>query len=66
MSIQIDNNNTRYAQAAAEILRRHENGEPEGSRGDGHLMPAKVEVPRRLHLVTVVRLSGAIRGSSTV
>ena len=31
MSIQIDYNDARYAQAAAEILRRHENGEPEAN-----------------------------------
>ena len=31
MSIQIDYNDPRYAQAAAEILRRHENGEPEAN-----------------------------------
>ena len=31
MSIQIDNNDPRYAQAAAEILRRHDNGEPEAN-----------------------------------
>ena len=31
MSIQIDYNDTRYAQAAAEILRRHDNGEPEAN-----------------------------------
>ena len=31
MSIQIDYNDARYAQAAVEILRRHENGEPEAN-----------------------------------
>ena len=31
MSIQIDYNDHRYAQAAAEILRRHDNGEPEAN-----------------------------------
>ena len=31
MSIQIDYNDTRYAQAAAEILRRHDSGEPEAN-----------------------------------
>ena len=31
MSVQIDYNDARYAQAAAEILRRHENGEPEAN-----------------------------------
>ena len=31
MSIQIDYNDPRYAQAAAEILRRHDNGEPEAN-----------------------------------
>ena len=31
MSIQIDYNDPQYAQAAAEILRRHENGEPEAN-----------------------------------
>ena len=31
MSFQIDYNDTRYAQAAAEILRRHDNGEPEAN-----------------------------------
>ena len=31
MSDQIDYNDARYAQAAAEILRRHENGEPEAN-----------------------------------
>ena len=31
MSIQIDYNDHRYARAAAEILRRHENGEPEAN-----------------------------------
>ena len=31
MSVQIDYNDTRYAQAAAEILRRHDNGEPEAN-----------------------------------
>ena len=29
MAIQVDYNDPRYAQAAAEILRRHDNGEPE-------------------------------------
>ena len=32
MSIQIDYNEPRYAQAAAEILRRHDSGEPEELR----------------------------------
>ena len=31
MTIQIDYNDPRYAQAAAEILRRHDNGEPEAN-----------------------------------
>ena len=31
MSIQIDYNAPRYAEAAAEILRRNENGEPEAN-----------------------------------
>ena len=31
MSIRIDYNDARYAQAAVEILRRHENGEPEAN-----------------------------------
>ena len=31
MAGQIDYNDPRYAQAAAEILRRHENGEPEAN-----------------------------------
>ena len=31
MSIQIDYNDPRYSQAAAEILRRHDNGEPEAN-----------------------------------
>ena len=31
MSIQIDYNDPQYAQAAAEILRRRENGEPEAN-----------------------------------
>ena len=31
MSIQIDYNDPRYAQAAAEILRRYDNGEPEAN-----------------------------------
>ena len=31
MSIQIDYNDPQYARAAAEILRRHENGEPEAN-----------------------------------
>ena len=31
MAIQIDYNDPRYAQAAAEILRRHDNGEPEAN-----------------------------------
>ena len=31
MSVQIDYNDPRYAQAAAEILRRHDNGEPEAN-----------------------------------
>ena len=31
MSIQIDYNDLRYPQAAAEILRRHDNGEPEAN-----------------------------------
>ena len=31
MSIQIDYNDPRYAQAAAEILRRHDSGEPEAN-----------------------------------
>ena len=31
MSIQIDYSDPRYAQAAAEILRRHDNGEPEAN-----------------------------------
>ena len=31
MSIQIDYNDLRYAQAAAEILRRHDAGEPEAN-----------------------------------
>ena len=31
MSIQTDYNDPRYAHAAAEILRRHDNGEPEAN-----------------------------------
>ena len=31
MSIQIDYNDPQYAQAAVEILRRHDSGEPEAS-----------------------------------
>ena len=31
MAAQIDYNDPRYAQAAAEILRRHDNGEPEAN-----------------------------------
>ena len=31
MSIQIDYNDPQYAQAAAEILRRHDSGEPEAN-----------------------------------
>ena len=31
MSVQIDYNDPRYAQAAAEILRRHDAGEPEAN-----------------------------------
>ena len=31
MAVQIDYNDPRYAQAAAEILRRHDNGEPEAN-----------------------------------
>ena len=31
VSVQIDYNDPRYAQAAAEILRRHDNGEPEAN-----------------------------------
>ena len=39
MSVQIDYNDARYSQAAGRGPWGHDNGEPEGSRGDGHLMP---------------------------
>ena len=52
MSVQIDYNDPRYAQAAAEILRRHDSGEPE----------ANITSAVRDFLI----LTGLVRGDETV